>query len=139
MSGWVSEKYVYATPIRYDWGYYKQQFKLPPPEKKNHECESIFVFIQTPRCRYSCVGLILTFPMLILLWLSSGLCTDGFRKSLEYLISWGIIVFGLHWHAIKTQLFALREISDGISLCRYLFFPLFALPLVVTVFVSSVL
>ena len=37
---------MYVTPIRYDWGYYKQRFKLPH-EKVNHVCESIFVFVQT--------------------------------------------------------------------------------------------
>ena len=52
MSEWMIM--ISVTPIRYDWGYYKQQFKLPL-EKVNHVCESIFVFIETLREVFLCV------------------------------------------------------------------------------------
>jgi len=46
---------------------------------------AIFVFPQSNRNRYSCIGLIPALPMLHLLWLSPGLCrSDGFQKSSKF-------------------------------------------------------
>ena len=78
MSEWVSENCMYVTPIRYDWGYYKQRFR--PWERgwiaawKDESCVNPSLFLYKHWERYSCACLIPIFPMLSLLWLSSGLC-----------------------------------------------------------------